>query len=69
MLGYSSDRVAICICIVLVVFTLTVRYTHYAEETMAIGIVAYGIFMIFLMWAVITAPEGPKKMPKTGSTY
>jgi len=41
---------------------IIVRVFHIAEETMALGIGAAGLFLAFMVWAQVTAPAGPKKV-------
>ena len=48
---------------------IIVRVFHIAEETMALGIIAAGLFLLFMVWALVTAPSGPKKVPINGQPY
>ena len=48
---------------------IIVRVFHIAKETMALGIIAAGLFLLFMVWALVTAPSGPKKIPINGQPY
>ena len=67
MIGGRSPWVAPLAAVFLVLLIIFLRIKHWAEESMALGIVGLVIFSIFLIWAWITAPVGPKTVPPTGN--
>lgn len=36
---------------------------------MALGTAAFVLYLVFLVWAMATAPPGPKTVPETGPPY
>jgi hypothetical protein len=46
-----------------------VRIWDVGEETLALGIISIFIYLAFLIWAQMTAPEGEKEVAPFGATY
>jgi hypothetical protein len=66
-LGWGSWELGIIFSLSMITITILARVTHFAEETMAFGLVAFFSYLIFLIWAQITAPAGSNTVPQTGS--
>lgn len=45
------------------------KYIHFGEKLLAIGIVSIVCYIIFLTWAQVTTPHSPKRLPRTGSKF
>ena len=54
---------------VLLVLTIVMRYLHFGEKLLAIGIVSVLGYVGFLIWAHSSAPEGPNTFPSTGPKF
>jgi hypothetical protein len=69
LVGYSTTVVAIFVALFFTACVIVVRVFHVAEETMALGIIAAGLSLAFMVWAQVTAPAGPKKVPENGLPF
>ena len=69
LIGYQSNWVTLAVFVVAVASTILSRILHLAEEVMALGITGLVVFVIFLAWAIASAPEGPNTVPSTGSPF
>ena len=67
LLGYPSAWVGPITAVFFILLIVFLRVKHFAEEVMALGVIGVGIFIIFMIWAWVTAPPGPKSVPATGS--
>jgi hypothetical protein len=61
--GLGTWESATVVGIFVLAITIWARIAHFAEETMALGTAAFILYIIFLIWAFITAPQGPKAVP------
>ena len=66
LLGYQSLWIAPIVAVFLILLVLLVRNLHFWEEILAYGITSIIALLIFLIWALITAPSGPKAVPPNG---
>jgi hypothetical protein len=51
------------------VLLMLVRSHHFMEEVMAMGVISLVLFTLFMIWALITAPSGPKTVPANGPFF
>ena len=68
-MGYSSHLVGPLSCAFLLVAVIILRKLHIWEEFLAYGILSIIIYVIFLTWAQVTAPAGPKSVPVNGDPF
>jgi len=66
LLGTDSQWVGIGVLLGLIMLIITVRIYHFGEETVALGVLSTFSYVIFLIWAQITAPSGPKRVEAFG---
>jgi hypothetical protein len=66
LLGYTSVWVGPAVAVLLTIAILVVRVFHIGEEILAYGIVSIVTYILFLAWALITAPSGPRVVPAFG---
>ena len=64
-----SPWIAFCVFIFLVLLTIVMRYFHFGEKLLAIGILSIVAYTGFLIWAQFTAPSGEKSVPATGPQF
>lgn len=64
--GCSSEWASNGTLIGLIILIITIRVYHIGEETIALGIVTTTTYFLFLVWAQITAPAGPKRVEPFG---
>jgi hypothetical protein len=69
MVGYKSNWITLGVFVLLVGCTIVGRVRHWAEEIMAVGVVGSIIFVVFMTWALITAPSGNNTVPVSGSPF
>ena len=50
----------------MIIAIIIIRVLHIGEETLAYGIISIIGYVIFLVWAQATAPEGPKTVVPIG---
>jgi hypothetical protein len=67
LVGYQSNWVTLTVLIVVVIATIVSRIFHWSEELMALGILGSVLFVLFEVWAIITAPSGPNTVPISGA--
>lgn len=53
----------------LILLTVVMRYIHFGEKLLAIGILSIVGYVIFLAWAQATAPHQPKTLPAIGPKF
>lgn len=63
LLGHHSSAIAPAVAIGLIVLIIVIRIYHVGEETLAYGIISIIGYLVFLLWAQLTAPSGPKTVP------
>ena len=63
LLGYYSFWIGPCVSLFMFIIVLIIRIMHIGEEILAYGIISIITYVIFLVWAHITAPAGPKVVP------
>ncbi len=63
LMGYHSDSVGPLVVIGLVILVIIIRIFHVGEETLAFGIISIVGYVLFLVWAQTTTPEGPIAVP------
>ena len=68
MLG-ASPLIAPLLLVVFVVLTIILRFLHFSEQFLAIGIISIIGYFSFIVWAYSTAPSGDNKFPVTGPKY
>ena len=59
----------IVMVLVLLGLTILMRYFHFGERLLAIGILSVIAYVGFLCWAQATALSGPKTLPPTGPQF
>lgn len=69
LLGYKTFWVGPGVAVMMTAVVLIIRICHIGEEILAYGIISIITYVIFLLWAHITAPAGPKVVPATGPPY
>jgi hypothetical protein len=69
LFGYKSNWITAGVFVLLVGCTIAGRVLHWAEEIMAVGIFGSVIYVIFLIWALITAPSGNNTVPVSGPPF
>jgi len=57
------------VAVALIAGIIVIRITHFAEESMALGLLSIGLVILFLLWAFVTAPSGPNSVPATGNAF
>jgi hypothetical protein len=57
------------VSILLIISIIVIRITHFAEESMALGVLSIVLILIFLLWAFVTAPSGSRTVPATGNAF
>lgn len=65
----KSTWLPIVVVLVLLALTLVMRYYHFGEKLLAIGVLSVIAYVSFLVWAQASAPQGPKTLPPTGPNY
>lgn len=65
----KSTWLPIVVVLILLSLTIIMRYYHFGEKLLAIGILSVIAYVSFLVWAQATAPQGPKTLPPTGPYY
>jgi hypothetical protein len=65
-MGHHSDFTAPLVAIGLVIVIIFIRIYHIREKTLAYGIISIIGYLVFLIWAHFTAPEGPKTVEPFG---
>lgn len=65
----KSTWLPIVVVLILLGLTIIMRYYHFGEKLLAIGILSVIAYVSFLVWAQVTAPQGPKTLPSTGPYY
>ena len=58
--GVDSGWLSFGVFVGLTVLIIVIRIYHIGEETIALGIVTTLVYFVFIAWAQITAPAGPK---------
>ncbi len=66
LIGHHSDLIGPLVAVGLVILVIFVRIYHVGEETLAYGIISIVGYLLFLIWAHFSAPEGPKTVKATG---
>lgn len=66
LLGHHSNLVGPIVAIALIILVILVRIYHVGEETLAYGIISIIGYVIFLIWAQLSAPDGPKTVKTIG---
>jgi amino acid permease len=66
LIGHHSDLIGPLVAVGLVILVIFVRIYHVGEETLAYGIISIVGYLVFLIWAHFSAPEGPKTVKATG---
>jgi len=69
LLQYISPIIGPAVAVFLLVEILAVQKFQIGKQTLAYGIVSIVTYILFLIWAQITAPEGPKEVPATGDIF
>ena len=69
LLGYDAAWIAPSVSVFLVAVVVFVRKYHIGQEILAFGIISIITYVIFLVWAQVTAPQGPKSVPENGYPY
>ena len=64
-----SFWIGFTVYLVLIFLTLLMRYFHFGENLLAIGILSIITYVGFLIWAQATAPEGPRTIPAAGPSF
>ena len=60
LLGYNSVWVGPIVAVILTGIIIGIRVINIGEEILAYGIISIICYLIFLLWAQLTAPAGPK---------
>ena len=68
-MGYKAFWVGPLVAVVLTLSIIVIRIVNLGEEILAYGIISIICYLIFLIWAQISAPSGNKTVPETGSPY
>jgi hypothetical protein len=63
LLGYHSPWVGPAVAVFLTVAILAIRIANIGEEILAYGIISIVSYLIFLLWAQVTAPSGTHHVP------
>jgi hypothetical protein len=63
LMGYHSDWLAPSLAAFMIVVVIIIRIVRVGEETLAYGVISIVAYLIFLLWAQISAPSGPKTVP------
>lgn len=58
LMGYHSDWLAFWVMVSLVVGITFIRMFHFGEEALAFGGIGIAGYMLFILWAILTRPEG-----------
>ena len=66
ILGFQSPWIAPLTVIALIIVIIIIRIFLWGENSLASGIITIIAYMIFLTWAQITAPKGPRSVPMFG---
>jgi hypothetical protein len=69
LLGYDAAWIAPGVAGFLIVVVVMIRRYQIGEEVLAFGIVSIVTYVMFLIWAQVTAPTGPKSVPESGYPY
>ena len=67
MLGYASGWVGPLTALFFIFLIIFIRIKHYAEEAMALGVIGMIVYIVFMIYAWITAPAGTNSVPATGN--
>lgn len=63
LIGHHTDYTAPLVAAGLLVIIIVVRIKHVGEETLAYGIISIIGYILFIIWAQFSAPQGPKTVP------
>ena len=67
LMGFQSVWVGPGVAIFLTAVILYIRFVNIGEEILGYGIISIISYLIFLLWAQLTAPPGPHTVPASGS--
>lgn len=56
LIGNHSKWIAPLICLFLIIVIILIRIFHFGSHTLAIGCISIAFYLIFFIWAQITAP-------------
>jgi hypothetical protein len=69
LMGFHSFWVGPGVAVFLTATILYIRFNNIGEEILAYGIISIISYLIFLLWAQLTAPPGPHVVEPVGSPY
>ena len=69
LMGYYSNWVGPSMAVFMFILVILVRKYHYWEEVLAYGIASIVALLVFIAWAQLSAPSGPKQIPPTGDPF
>lgn len=63
IIGHHSIWLAPGMAAFLIIAVIAIRMMMIGEETLAFGIISIVAYLLFLLWAQLSAPSGPKTVP------
>lgn len=69
LIGYHSVWVGLTVSLLLVTLIIVIRVTHFAEESMVLGVLSIVTILVFIGWALVTAPAGTRSVPASGNAF
>ena len=63
LVGYQANWVGPMVIVIMLVVVILSRVYHYWEEVLAYGVASIVALLLFVLWALISAPSGPKQVP------
>lgn len=64
-----SPFIGLSVFLIMFIITIVARYWNYSEKLLAIGVTGIFSYVIFVGWAMITAPPGDNTVPPTGPKF
>ena len=69
LVGHQANWVGPMVVVIMLLVVILSRIFLYWEEVLAYGIASIVALLMFVLWAQVTAPSGPKLVPVSGDPF